>query len=152
MTPLDIYQRALDSVSQAVMAGDFDTYLAQIDLPYLIHTESGRYLASTAEHLRPTFETLSQGLAARGVTHFERVAREADYVDRDRLEGCHFTHIIANGERIAYPNLSYHTLVRRGDHWLFSEAQYAIKADRWPLDDATIFAPTAMAVPGKGVA
>jgi hypothetical protein len=152
MTPLEIYQQVLDIVSDAVMSGDFDTYLAQIDLPYLVQTETSRHLLSSAEDLRPTFDVLAQGLAARGVTHYERLARAADYVDRDRIEGWHYTHLIADGQHIAYPKRSSHAIVRRGSRWLLSEANYPIQTKSWPLDDATIFAPNAMSVPGRGVA
>jgi hypothetical protein len=152
MNPLEIYQQALDIVSEAVMAGDFDTYLAQVDLPYLVQTETSRHLLGSAEELRPTFDALSKGLAARGVTHYERLAREADYVDRDRISGWHYTHLIANGEHVAYPKRSYHAIVRRGGRWLFSEASYPIQAAIWPLDDATIFSATAISLPGRGVA
>jgi hypothetical protein len=140
MNPLAIYQRALDAVSNAVLAGDFARYSAMIDLPYLIHTETARLLAASYADLRATFEVVSGGLRSRGVTHYERVARAADYVHRDRIEGWHHTHLLAEGERIACPHTSRHAIVRRGDVWLFSEAHYAIKADHWPLDEATIFA------------
>ncbi len=146
MNPLAIYQRALDAVSQAVLSGDFARYAGRIDLPYLVHTETARLLVTKVEDLRPTFDALSQGLKARGVTHYERVARDADYAHRDRIEGWHHTHLISDGERIAYPHVSRHAIVRRGDAWLFSEAHYAIKADRWPLDDAAIFADTSLPV------
>lgn len=152
MTPLSIYQQALDVVSAAALAGDFAGYIAMIDLPYLVHTETARHLITKAEDLRATFDTMSRGLAARGVTHYERIAREADFVARDRIEGLHYTHIIANGERIAYPHAARQTLVRRDEIWLFSEAQYPIKADHWPFDDATIFSAGAIAVPERGVA
>lgn len=152
MTPLEAYQEALDVVSQAVLEGDFATYLTRIDLPYLIQMENARHLIQSAEDLLPTFKALSSGLILRGVTHYERLAREADYADRDRIEGWHYTHLIANGEHIAYPKKSYHTIVRRGGVWLFSQATYALKADNWPLDDATLFAPNAISVPGRGVA
>jgi hypothetical protein len=152
MNPLAKYQRALDVVSEAVLAGDFETYVAQIDLPYFIHTETARHLISVAEDLRATFETLSRGLATRGVTHYERIARSADYVARDRIEGLHYTHLIANGEHVAYPHVSRHAIVRRGDLWLFSEAHYQIKADRWPVDEATLFSASAMPIPARGAA
>jgi hypothetical protein len=152
MNPLDIYQQALDVVSNAVMAGDFDTYTAQIDLPYLILTYNGRHLITRAEDLRQTFETLSRGLAMRGVTHYERVAREADYVGRDRIEGRHFTHFIAHGERVLHPKAVRQTIVRRGENWLFSDVCYPIDAPVWPFDDKTMFAPDAIKLPGKGVA
>lgn len=152
MNPLDIYQRALDIVSDAVVQGDFDLYAAQIDLPYLILTYNGRHLITKVEDLRATFETLSRGLAMRGVTHYERVAREADYVGRDRVEGRHFTHLIVHGERILQPKAVRHTIVQRGERWLFSDTCYPIDAPIWPFDDKTIFAPDAIALPGKGVA
>lgn len=152
MNPLDIYQQALDTVSDAVVQGDFDTYAAQIDLPYLILTYNGRHLITAAEDLRATFNTLSRGLALRGVTHYERVAREADYVGRDRIEGRHFTHLIAHGERIQQPKAVRQTIIRRGESWLFSDVCYPIDAPVWPFDDKTIFSPDAIALPGKGVA
>lgn len=152
MTPLNIYQRALDTVSAAVIAGNFDLYARQIDLPYLVQTMNGRHLITNAEDLRPTFDALSRGLAMRGVTHYERVARSADYVHRDRIEGQHSTHLIAHGERIIHPKFVRHSIVRRGSVWLFSDACYPIDAPNWPFDDATIFAPDAMALPTRCIA
>lgn len=151
MNPLDIYQRALDIVSDTIVRGDFDLYAAQIDLPYLVITSNGRHLIAQTEDLRATFEALSQGLARRGVTHYERVAREADYVGRDRIEGRHFTHLIVNGERILQPKAVRHTIVLRGYRWLFSDVYYPIDAPNWPFDDAAIFQPDAVSLPGVGV-
>jgi hypothetical protein len=131
--PLDIYQRALNVVSQAVLAGDFDRYADQIDLPYLVHTETARLLIQSREDLRPTFLALHDALRSQGVMHYERVARQADYVHRDRIEGWHHTHLISHGNRVNYPHVSRHAIVRRGDRWLFSEAHYPIRADRWPV-------------------
>lgn len=138
MNPLDIYQAALNSISQAVLAGDFDRYADQIDLPYLIQTDTAQLLVTTREELQPTFLALHETLVAQGVTHYERVARAADHVHRDRIEGWHHTHLISNGERLNYPHASRHAIVRRGDRWLFSEAQYRIKADTWPVTRAVI--------------
>ena len=150
MNPLAIYQRALDVVSKAVLAADFDTYAAMIDLPYMIHTAQADLLVSSVADLRPTFDVLSQGLKARGITHYERVARAADYVARDRIGGWHHTHALADGEPLAYPHVSRHTLVRRGDRWLFSEAQYEyLSAARWPLSDADLFGHVDQLAPSK---
>ena len=141
MNPLTIYQDALNTVSQAVLAGDFDRYAAMIDLPYLVHTARAELLVTTTADLRATFDSLSQGLKARGVTHYERVARAADYAARDRIEGWHHTHILSNGDPVAYPHVSRQSLVRRGQLWLFSEAHYdALQATRWPLDASDFFA------------
>lgn len=133
MNPLELYQDALNIVSAAVLDGDFPRYAAMIDLPYLVHTDTAQLLVQTEDDLRPTFDALHATLRAQGVTHYERVAREADYVDRDRIEGWHHTHLISHGERVTYPHISRHTIVRRGAAWLFSEAHYAIRVDRWPV-------------------
>ena len=148
MNPLAIYQDALNTVSQAVLAGDFRRYVAMIDLPYLVHTATNDLLVTTTAELLPTFVSLHEGLCALGVTHYERVARSADYVDRDRIEGWHFTHMIADGHAVKCPHAASQTLVRRGKVWLFSEARYdALKGARWPLTFGEIFDPAAFATP-----
>lgn len=140
MNPLDIFQKALDAVTEAVQAGDFPAYMALIDLPYLVQTRNATFLVTTAEEMRPTFEAMSNGLRTRGITHYERVARAADYVARDRIDGWHYSHLMVNGERIASPHLSRHALVRRGHRWLFSEAQYdRLETRSWPFSEADIF-------------
>ncbi len=152
MTALTHYQTALNVVSQAVLRGDFDSYAAQIDLPYLIHTQNARHLIQRREDLRPTFQAVRDSMAAHDITHYERVARAADYVDRDRIEGWHHTHLISHGERVNCPHVSRHTLVRRGALWLFSEAHYDIRADRWPLTREVLEDQFGMVVDGDKIA
>lgn len=138
MNPLTIYQAALNAVSQAVLRADFVSYAAMIDLPYLLHTDAARLLVTTCGDLRPTFDALHETLHAQGVTHYERVARAADYARHDRIEGWHHTHLIRRGEHLTYPHVSRHILVRREAVWRFSEVQYAITADRWPITRETL--------------
>lgn len=146
MNPSTIYQDALNIVSQAVLAGDFRRYVGMIDLPYLVHTATTDLLVTTTADLLPTFASLHEGLRDRGVTHYERVARSADFVDRDRIEGWHYTYMIADGQPVNCPYAASQTLVRRGRHWLFSEARYeALQGDRWPLTFGEIFAPAIVA-------
>lgn len=139
MSPLDIFQQALDEVAQAFRDEDFDAYMALLALPYLVQTGRARHLITSADEMRPTFDTLLRSMKPRGITHYERIARSADYVARDRIEGWHRSHLIANGESLAYPQLSRHALVRRGDRWLFSEAQYdMIEGASWPLTESDL--------------
>jgi hypothetical protein len=138
--PLAIYQRALDAVSTAVLSGDFAAYLAMLDLPYLVRMTDADIVLHRPEELEPTFRALSQGLQVRGVTHYERVAREAQFQRADRIIGRHFTHMIAGSDRIAAPHASAAALVRReGDQWRFSEASYPFLRADWPLTEAMIF-------------
>jgi hypothetical protein len=149
MNPLAVYQQALDSVSAAVMDGDFDRYAAQVDLPYLVVTEAAPLLVATVDALRPTFDNLIRVLKAHGVTHYERVARAAEFTLPVRIEGRHYTHLIADGAPVIRPRPARQTLVRRGDRWLFSEAHYPIRADRWPLAEGELF-PDASGVAAAG--
>lgn len=140
MNPLTIYQDALDTVSQAVLTGDFFRYAAMIDLPYLVHTADADLLVTTTADLHPTFTALHEGMKARRVTHYERVARSADYVDRNRIRGWHHTHMLSDGRAVNCPHAASQTLVQRGRLWLFSEAHYAaVKGDRWPLTLSSLF-------------
>jgi len=140
VTPLTIYQTALDVVSEAVLAGDFVAYAAMIDLPYLVLTDNAQMLITREADLRPTFEALHHGLKARGVDHYKRLARRADYVAQGRIEGWHVTHVLS-AEDFATPSRSARqVIVLRDGRWLFSEAQYPIAADRWPLSDSMLFA------------
>jgi hypothetical protein len=139
MNPLTIYQQALDVVSNSVLSGDFAAYVAMIDLPYLVHTDLADIIVTDPGELRRTFDVVSQGLMARGVTHYERVARKADYVGSNRIDGTHYTNMIAQGDRIAAPHVAQQSLVRRGGLWRFSEARYPLAATEWPLTDKVVF-------------
>jgi hypothetical protein len=140
MTPLSIYQAALDVVSEAVLAGDFATYAGMIDLPYLVLTDSAQLLVTCEADLRPTFDALHFGLKARRVHHYKRLARQADYVAQGRIEGWHFTHTLAAQDFAAPSRSARQVIVHRAGRWLFSEAQYPIAADSWPLSDTMLFA------------
>ncbi len=66
-----------------------------LDLPYLVRLSDSDIVLTRPDELEPTFRALSRGLIARGVTHYERVAREAQFQRADRIVGRHFTHMIA---------------------------------------------------------
>jgi len=124
MNPLEIYQGALNQVSAAVLAGDFAAFLTMFDMPYLMQTDTERLLAISGDDLFVEFHDLHQTLRSRGVTHYERVARKADYVARNRIEGWHYTHQIADGERVVPPTGGRETLVLSTDRWRFCEAYF----------------------------
>lgn len=142
MNPLSIYQEALDAVSQATLAGDFAAYLARMDLPYLMVTARADFVLRRPEELKPTFRNVHDALRRHGATHYERVARSASFSRSDRIDGVHFTHVIANGERIVAPWAARQALVRRADGWKFTEAHYPFDIDDLPLTEADLRAAT----------
>ena len=138
MNPLSIYQDRLDVVSSAVLNGDFDTYLRALDLPYLFCTLEADFVLRSPDEVAPVFNGLVAILRRNGVTHYERLAREADLVRPDRIEGWHYSHLIAQGERITAPYAACCALVRRGDRWLVTEAYYPFHTDRLPLSEEVL--------------
>ncbi len=148
---LVIYQRALDAVSAAVLAGDFGAYMARIDLPYLICTLQASFVLHRPAELEPTFRSTHGALAANGATHYERLARDAVFARRDRIEGWHFTHIIAKGDRVVAPWAARQAIVLRDGHWRFSEAHYPFQTDRLPFTEQVLHqAMRPGLVPGEG--
>jgi hypothetical protein len=151
MNPLSIYQDALDLVSQAILADNFAEYSAMIDFPYLICTLQENFLLQRPQDLEPTFRSLSGTLRKRGATDYIRIARSAELVRRDRIEGWHNTNIIVGDERIMAPWAARQALVLRDGIWRFSEAHYPFFADQLPLteqDILTALRPSPPPLPG----
>jgi hypothetical protein len=138
-TALQIYQEALDAVSSAVLRQDFAAFLARVDLPYLVRTLKADIVLHTEADLQVLHSSVSQAMAARGVTHYERIAREAVFTRPDRIEGRHFVHILAGEDRITAPWASRQAMVRRPDGWKFTEAQFPFDAEDLPFTDAVLF-------------
>ena len=141
MNPLEVYQQAIDIVSRAVLADDFETYATCFDFPYLIRTADTHFVAHGPDDLEETFRTVARALARRGVTHYERIARDAEYVRPDRIVGWHFTHMMRDGVRIIAPHASSQILVLRNGRWLATEANYPLLTADWPPSEAAIFGP-----------
>lgn len=137
-SPLAIYQAALNDVSAAVLAGDYAAYLRRIDLPYLLSTLEADLVLHSAEDLRPTFDAVHDMLHRNGATHYERIAREAAFTRADRIEGWHFTHVIAGGQRVIAPWAARQALVLRADGWRFSEADYPFRTSTLPPTEAVL--------------
>jgi hypothetical protein len=155
MNPLTEYQAALDAVSAAVLAGDFAAYIARIDLPYLLCTLTEDFVLKTPEELEPTFRSLSGALRRNGVTDYIRLAREADMVRPDRIEGWHNTHVLCGDQRLVAPWAARQAIVLRDGIWRFSEAHYPFHADSLPLTEEMLRAalrPHPPSLPGSAPA
>ena len=149
--PIDIYQSALNAVSDAVMTRNFADYLQQLDLPYLMTTAKAQFVLNDREELERNFHSVSGSFQRRGVTHYERLVRSASLVRSDRIEGWHYTHIIANGERLTAPWLTRQALVRREAGWRFSEVHFPFQTDRLPLTEEDIFGSFQPSPPASGL-
>lgn len=128
-----IYESLLDRVSTAVMQQDFQTYFSCISLPYVIRTHGGVFVVEREETSREMLVSLSEGLRARGVTHYERICRWAEFRSPSHIEGGHFTHVLRNGERILPPYASSQSLIRSDGRWRVAESRYAVENTALPV-------------------
>lgn len=138
MTPIGLYQDRLNTCAAAMVAGDFDAWVQMLDLPWLFCTLRADFVLATDEELRLVFDSLTLLLRANRATHYERSARDAVMVRPDRIEGWHFSHVIADGEWITAPLAARHMMVRRDGVWLFSEAHYPFDTDTLPLTEEVV--------------
>lgn len=138
MNPLTLYQERLNQASKAMLEGDFEAWLATLDLPYLLCTLEADFVLRNAEDLAPTFWGLVGIMRRNGVTHYERVARGAELVRGDRIEGWHFSHLLVNGEWMTAPYAARQVLVRRPGGWFFSEAHFPYHTDRLPITEDVV--------------
>jgi hypothetical protein len=151
MNPMTEYQTALDVVSAAVMADDFNAYIARIDFPYLLCTLQEDFILHYPEALEPSFRNLSGALRKRGVTDYIRIAHEANLVRPDRIEGWHNTNIIVGDQRVIAPFAARQSIVLRDGVWRFSEAHYPFLVDSLPLTEEvflTALRPSPPPLPG----
>jgi hypothetical protein len=138
-TALQIYQEGLNAVSLAVLRNDFPAFQARVDLPYLVRTLKADIVLHTEADLAVLHSSVSEAMAARGVTYYERIAREALFTRPGRIEGRHFVHILVGDQRITAPWASRQAMVLRPDGWKFTEAQFPFDTDGLPFSDATLF-------------
>jgi hypothetical protein len=116
------------------MVGSLDRYLARVHLPYPVVTHGCRTVLRTADDLAEVFRALSEGLAAKDVTEYVRLAREASFGGPDGISGTHYTHAISDGQRVFPPHISAQTIHRIDGTWRFTSARYALDNKNWPID------------------
>lgn len=134
-----IYQTCLDTVSRAVLTRDFDAYIACYDLPFLVRTAQAHSVIYKREDMRPAFEVVADALQVRGVTHYKRVAREADQLRPDRIVAKALHPYDHRGERVIA--VANEVLVCRNGAWLVSEANYPLLTLDWPPTVESILGP-----------
>ncbi len=131
--PLAAYQAALDVVSDAVMSGNIEAVRRMSRLPYPVRSLKGSFLVDSDEKLVANFAGFSRKVRELGVTHYIRIAREARFLDRDRIEGIHMTYLYRNGEEVLPPYENRMILIREFGFWRVAAADHAMLNDSWPV-------------------
>ncbi|MEP5760583.1 MAG: hypothetical protein ABJ327_14975 [Litoreibacter sp.] len=124
----EVAQYLLEQTGNAIMAGDFDTYLKSIYLPHVMETFHGRQVIETSEDARRVFEAMCTYLKSRGITQMVRHCSEACYQDNGTIASTHETRLLTENNILAQmPYLGLATLFCENGRWKVGSMQYAIE-------------------------
>jgi len=128
-----ILQEFLDTVGAAVLAGDWDTYRANVCMPFNLTTHAGNITVDTEDQLRQGFDAFHGALKLQHVTDYIRLVQSAARLDENLISGSYVTHIIANGTRVVPPYVSQISLRWDCNIWCAASITNALTNQRWPL-------------------
>jgi ketosteroid isomerase-like protein len=131
---VSILQTWLDDVGRAVLAGDYDTYLRHVVLPFANVNPVATLIVTTEAELRTGFDVFVDMLRHQRVTDYIRLVSEAHTIGEAMIAGSYVTNILANGQRVVPPFTSTVVLRRSGDgHWQAATIANPLAATAWPI-------------------
>ena len=133
MHPTEILQTYLDEISQAVLAGDWETYCNGICLPCHIISHDESKVVTTVADLKLGFDMFRDTLQAQRVSDYIRMVESAQQLDRSLIAGSYVTHLIAGSHRLMPPFWSEMTLRLVGNTWRAASVTNGLANSRWPL-------------------
>jgi ketosteroid isomerase-like protein len=134
MPAVSILQDWLDTVGQAVLAGDFATYAAHVVLPFAAVNPVATLVVATPQDLRAGFDVFASMLRNQQVTDYIRLVSEAHTLGERMISGSYVTNILSQGKRIAPPFTST-VVLRRAEagHWQAATIATPLQAPQWPI-------------------
>jgi hypothetical protein len=134
MTMLDVFQKHLDEISEALLTDDYDRYRAMVDVPLVVITEKATTIVTREEHFRYGFESYAGMLRTHQATDLIRLAHSVSEYGDNLITGRYETHILRGGKRIYGPFQSAATLVRVGGRWLINSVVSPVHGEEWPIN------------------
>ncbi|MBW4710392.1 hypothetical protein KX928_21590 [Roseobacter sp. YSTF-M11] len=130
---LAIYQETLDALSDALMAGDTDTALARIKLPYLRRTLNSEVVIETPEDLVSGFLIYGEAVRGLGATNWVRLATEAAFLNDKYITGHHVTHTLRDATPVMESYASRMVLILEKGVWKMLEIHSMLSNPHWPI-------------------
>lgn len=128
--PLALYQRFLNKLTQANVAGDFDGYVALCQFPYSWHARAEDTVVNNPDEVRPFFNMMSGLLQNNGIEEFVRIADHAEFLNGNTICGYHTARFLKDGRDAIEPVKSRMILHRVGVRWFLNSVTNAIVAIR----------------------
>lgn len=133
MPALQILQAYLDEVGDACLRDDWETYVAAVELPFILMTQAATICISTQDELRIGFDAFCATLKHQRVTDHIRLAESAVDLDQGLISGRYTTHLLSGSHRIIPPYRSSITLRLAGNHWRAASISNDLVNTHWPL-------------------
>ncbi len=144
-TALDIYQAYLDVSTRLVIDGEAEAYCDHVQLPFVFRTGAGVEVVETRADLAFDIMRAHDWMKQKSVSDYHRIAREAQFLDEETIEGFHVTYALRGAVPVLEPYSSRAILRRTGDSWRVSFAEHELRDALYPDRDARaqhgIFAP-----------
>jgi hypothetical protein len=131
--PLAIYQKVIDLLSYATLHGDTEIIRTHIRVPFTMTTETAEFVYDDEDEMVASCLVYTDTLRSMGVTDYIRIARDAQTIGSDHIEGVHYTHTIRRAERVMLPYPSRMVIERKDGVWAVTHAYHAISNDRAPI-------------------
>lgn len=122
---VQVYQRLLDSIGEAIEQKDKETYVSFFFIPHKIETFEKTFEIRSVEELGRYFDRLVDRLSSLHVRELVRTCTLAEFVDLSTIKGCHDTRLIDENLRIRESYTALSTLRCIEGAWLVSASQYA---------------------------
>jgi len=127
-----IYQDLLDTMGDALVAGEADAFLRHIFLPCRIETDDDAIVIDTDALARRHFDGFHRALRAQHVDAYTRIARAATFDGPDKIHGQHETIITSAGKLVAPRFDNQMEISRRGDIWGTDWVRHHTRYVSWP--------------------
>lgn len=125
-TPIMLYQRFLDALTQATIQQDFNAYLSLCDLPYTSHNDTFDTQLSSPNEVRPFFDMTVRMIDGTQADTFTRKAENAQFLGPDTICGYHNSLFSKAGTPVMGPIKSRMILKRRGIQWKLKHVTNAV--------------------------
>lgn len=136
----DVVNDMLNRTGQALMRGDFETFVAHFRFPQRIETIQGRQYIATQEDLKVLFSSVRAFHKKLGVDRIVRSCTKAEFKGEDQVEGI-FKALFFNGSELVHSvESTFVELLRKDDVWQVSYNMYGI-SDEDSFGDALMHAP-----------
>ncbi|MFW2542318.1 hypothetical protein ACN2XU_06725 [Primorskyibacter sp. 2E107] len=144
----EIYQEALDAMTQAMRTRDVSAFLRCIRLPLTMTTADAEAVFDSAPSLSARFSTYLDELETRGVERIERTCIAARFNSCGVIEGHHSTRLYKDAGFAVKPFTTLLKFARSpGGAWLNYRSETGLANSSWPILPADV-----ISTPPRGVA